>query len=48
LVLVAAPPPPVTLTFAVFDPVLVCLNFTQIVQRLPTGTLAPQLLVCEN
>jgi len=56
-VLVPAPPPPVTLTLAVFVPVVVGLNFTQIVQRasdrsstgnVPGALLYPLLRCCQE
>lgn len=47
-VLTPAPPPAVTLSVAAFDPVLVGLNLTLIVQLAPTATEAPQLFVCAN
>ena len=47
-VCVPAPPPPVTFSVAVFDPVEVGLNTTLIVQVAPTPTEVPQVLVCEN
>jgi hypothetical protein len=47
-VFVSAALPAVTLRFAVFDPVLVGLNVTVIVQLAPCGTDEPQLFVCAN
>jgi hypothetical protein len=47
-VCVPAPLPAFTLNVAVFDPVVVGLNTTLIVQVPATATDVPQLLLCEN
>jgi hypothetical protein len=46
--LVAAPPPAITLSVAILDPVLVGLKTTWIVQLAPGATELPQLVVCAN
>jgi hypothetical protein len=46
--LVPAPPAAVTVKKAFLDPVLVGLNFTEIAQVLPPGTVGGQLWLWEN
>jgi hypothetical protein len=46
--LVPAPPPAATLSVATFEPVLVGLKLTVIVQLAPAATEVPQLFVCAN
>jgi hypothetical protein len=46
--LVAAPPPAITLSVAILDPVLVGLKTTWIVQLAPGATELPQVVVCAN